>query len=196
MVKNHEMIIEKYKELLSYQKKLDSSAQNFEETFFVFCKANNINIDEERILKDISENKIETIEEDTLVFSETMSKSLKSEYRAVAKETHPDNVKNFFLNSTFVKCSEAYSQENIFEVYRISNTIFGKNVFEITEDDFSYMVKYLDSQINKAKSHNMWSWELKTAHEKAVDIALMLNRLNIKNIWFLLILLTIFLYGL
>lgn len=182
MDKNHKSIIEKYEELISYEKKLDSSVENFENSFFVFCKANDIKIDEDRILKDISENKIETIKEDTLIFSETMSKSLKSEYRAIAKETHPDNIKNFFLNSTFVKCSEAYSKENIFEIYRISNTIFGKSLFEITEEDFDYMIKYLDSQINKAKSHNMWSWELKTAHEKTIDIALMLNRLNIKKI--------------
>jgi len=84
-------------------------------------------------------------------------KKLKSLYREIVKQTHPDKVDDEKLNELYLEATDKYEEDDIFSIYKICSKLG-------IEYEFSEEEKYLlESQVSKLKGRikfmeNSYTW--------------------------------------
>jgi len=97
---SHNLFQENVKKILSEFKKEEEEKQNLED---VECIENKNRID---AIGSTENNK-------------EVNSTLKSLYRKIVKETHPDKIKNSYLNNLYIEATDSVERNDVLAIYRI-----------------------------------------------------------------------------
>jgi len=181
MSNNIEMIIKKYDMLKSTNDLLNVFSDQFDDDVESFCQDNDIELNKIEAERKMEDGEV-ALEDDVNSFemTENMKEVMKKEYKDISKKTHPDKTdSNLFTNKIFKDMSEAYSEQNIFEIIKISFDFFEKTSFDLTKEEEEHMLKYLETAIEFLKSDKIWNWKYKSASQKAKEIFGVLRALKV-----------------
>ena len=164
-------IINKYNILVSMMELVDKNTEEINEEISKKVKDEDCGFSENNIAEKIESGEL-SIDNNTkwMKLNKNLKLFLKSEYRKICKSTHPDVSDSNISKKFFITARDAFDEENIFEIMKVSNIVFDTKDFNISKQDAFEMDKYLNLRIKNLKNSSMLSWGDMTKEERSAEI--------------------------
>lgn len=165
-------IINKYNILISMMDLVYKNTEEINQEISKKIKNENCGFSEDSITEKIESGEI-SIESNSkwMELNKNLKRFLKSEYRRICKSTHPDVSDSSISKKFFITAREAFDEENIFEIMRVSSIVLDTKDFKISKQDAFDMEKYLNMRIKKIKNNSAFFWSEMTEEEKSEEVS-------------------------